>query len=95
MPLLEKWVGCQIRGSWVKADGTPQRNTTIQIKPEKSGITSGRIHSADQFPIQTDNRGEFTVALVPGIYQIVFGNDTYVINVPPDRNKASFPELIV
>lgn len=95
MPLLEKWIGCQIKGSWVKADGSPQRNMTIQIKPEKAGVTSGRIHSADQFSVQTDNKGDFTVALVPGIYQVTFGNDTYVINVPTERNRANFSELIV
>lgn len=95
MPIVNKWIGCQVKGSWIKADGSPQRGMSIHFKPEKSGIKDGRIHSADSFTAQTGNDGSFVVGLIPGVYQVSFGNDTYVINVPDDISRANFADLII
>lgn len=80
---------CSVRGQAIDASGAPIRRIVfVPIRVDRPLVDARR-----EIEVETTERGDFRVSLVPGIYRVHIGRSSIRVTVP-DQATAELRDLI-
>lgn len=89
--------GCQVRGRWTQADGSPAAGQPVIFTPQRGGVWRGRVIGRQAVKVTTEADGRFCIALAPsrlvGLYEVAMANVKLVVDVP-DAAEAELTLIV-